>query len=60
MAKKHTVRIPKETFVFYRAMYPELSDSHVRKVLQIVKRKFGQLDAITVNYYMMGNLGKVV
>jgi hypothetical protein len=53
-------RIPKQTFVFYRAMYPELPDSYVKKVLRRVKQRFGRLDTMTVNYYMTTSLGKVI
>jgi hypothetical protein len=53
-------RVPRQTYMFYKAMYPELPESYVRKVLEFVKRKAGRLDAITVNYYMRTSLGKVV
>jgi hypothetical protein len=46
-------RLDKRTVDFYCKMYPELSCNRIKNTLVGVKKRFGTLDAVTVDTVIM-------
>jgi len=50
--------ISKKILKSYYEAYPEIPKKKLKKELEGLKKRFGKLDAITVNYYLVSKFKK--